>query len=246
MLLSYTHQFLFVHVPRTGGVSVTRSLAPYSHRPEEVLFNRLLNRLGLHTNLIIGPQSWRWFRIHHTARVMRRHLPADTFRQLFKFAFVRNPWDRAVSFYHHCLEQPRHHRHKRVTQLGSFAKFIAWRVKRRPLLQSELIVDPHGELLVDFLGRFENLSDDFQNVCRQIGIQVRLPKLNASNHRDYRSYYDDATAELTAKYWQRDIEMFSYTFDGLDAVEALSTLRFTPRTAPAAPAAEPAQRRAAA
>lgn len=243
MLLSYSHQFLFVHVPRTAGVSVTASLTPYAHRPEENGFNRTLDRFGLHTNLYFGPHTWRWFRIHHSAEVIRRHLPLDLYNRLFKFAFVRNPWDRAVSFYHHCLEQPRHHRHKIVKKM-SFEEFLTWRVKRRPLLQCDTVADRRGELLVDYLGRFETIAEDFNEICRRVGIEVRLQKLNRSQHRDYRSYFNDKTAEMAAEYWRRDIDRFGYTFDGVAEETTPATISFTEATKKQA--VEALRRRAAA
>ena len=180
--------------------------------------------------------------MHHPARVIRRHLPVEIYNRLFKFAFVRNPWDRAVSLYHHCLEQPLHHRYKLVKRMSGFGEFIRWRVKRRPLLQCDTVADGHGNLLVDYLGSFETLADDFSEICRRIGIEVPLQKLNASHHCDYRSYYDDTTAELAAEYWRRDIERFGYTFDG--AAELPATVPF--RAAATEPLAAASKRRAAA
>jgi len=230
MLISYSHKFLFVHVPKSAGVSVTQSLAPYAHRSEQLPINRLLNRFGVHSNLMLGPHTWRWFRLHHSAQIIRRHLPARVYGQLFKFAFVRNPWDAAVSFYHYCLEHPTHHRHNLTVRLGSFTEFIKWRAERKPHLQADMVCDRHDRLLVNFLGRFETLEEDFQHVCQRIGIQATLPRLNTSQHRDYRSYYDDATAELVATRWHRDIELFGYTFDGINDIDISEyLLPFKPR-----------------
>lgn len=248
MLISYSHKFLFVHVPKAAGVSVTQGLAPHAHRPEQLPINRLLNRFGVHTNLMLGPYTWRWFRLHHSAQIIRRHLPARVYNQLFKFAFVRNPWDTAVSFYHYCLEHPTHHRHRMAVRLGSFTEFIKWRASRKPHLQANMVCDHHNRLLVDFLGRFETLEEDFQHVCRRIGIQAQLPRLNTSQHRDYRSYYNDHTAELVASRWRRDIDLFGYTFDGFNEVEVSENLLpFTPQSEAAESSSQPpSQQRAAA
>jgi len=242
MLISYSHKFLFVHVPKAAGVSVTQSLAPYAHRPEELPINRWLNRVWVHSNLVLGPHTWRWFRLHHSAQTIRRHLPARIYDGLFKFAFVRNPWDTAVSYYHYCVEQPSHHRHKLVVRLGSFTEYIKWRADRKPHLQADLVCDRHDNLLVDFLGHYETLEDDFRRICRRIGVPAQLSRLNTSRHRDYRSYYNDSTIELVATRWRRDIDLFGYTFDGIKEPEvSAETLPFVPRSEVA-----PSQRRAAA
>jgi 4-aminobutyrate aminotransferase-like enzyme len=81
-------------------------------------------------------------------------------------------------------------------------------------LQSDYLVDLHGKVLVDFIGRYENLGHDFPEVCRRIGIHP--PRLahrrQASDRSDYRGYYNDATANLIAEYFRPDIELFDYTF----------------------------------
>ena len=247
MLLSYSHKFLFVHVPKAAGVSVTKCLDPFADRPEHLPINRLLNRMGLHTNLVIGPHTWRWFRLHHSAQTIRRHLPRRIYDGLFKFAFVRNPWDTAVSFYHYCLEHPTHHRHHVAVHSGSFTEFIKWRTARKPHLQANMVCDRHDRLLVNFLGRYETLEDDFHHVCRQIGIQAQLPRLNVSQHRDYRSCYDDTTAELVATRWRRDIELFGYDFDGIHEAEIPAhMLPFKPLSKPTEVPAWQQPRRAAA
>lgn len=247
MLLSYSHNFLFVHVPKAAGVSVTQSLVPYAYRPEDLTVNRLLNRVGIHANLVLGPYTWRWFRLHHSAQTIRRHLPVRVYNNLFKFAFVRNPWDAVVSFFHYCLENPTHHRHKVAVRLGSFTEFIKWRANLKPHLQANMVCDRQDRPLVDFLGRFESLEDDFNHVCRRIGIHGRLPRLNTSKHRDYRSYYNDTTAELVATHWRRDIDLFGYNFDGVNESSfPVHTLPFTPRLEAANSTARPQQRRAAA
>ncbi|HXS67813.1 MAG TPA: sulfotransferase family 2 domain-containing protein, partial [Candidatus Polarisedimenticolia bacterium] len=77
------------------------------------------------------------------------------------------------------------------------------------------VTGPDGKLIVDFIGHFERLNEDFQKVCSRIGVKAELPRANASSHRDYRTYYSAATRELVGNYFQRDIELFGYDFDGL-------------------------------
>ncbi len=80
--------------------------------------------------------------------------------------------------------------------------------------QHQFILDDNGHLLVDFVGRFENLQDDFVYVCQRIGLpHLSLPHVNASHRRpDYRSYYNEYTKHLVEEYFRRDIELFGYSF----------------------------------
>jgi hypothetical protein len=216
MLISYRHQFLFIHVPKAAGTSITECLQPLAHDPKDYLVNRLLERGGMRVNLWIGPYRWRRFRKHHTAETVQRHLPDDVYNGLFKFAFVRNPWDWIVSYYHYHLQCPTHHRHDYVRRLGSLAEFIRWRMRRRRPMQVDFVVDRQGQTLVDYIGRFETLYDDFHSICSHLGVQCELPWLKRSRRNDYRNYYDDETAALVAEHCRRDIEAFDYTFDGVE------------------------------
>jgi hypothetical protein len=83
-------------------------------------------------------------------------------------------------------------------------------------MQSDYVVDLHGQLLVDFLGRYETLADDFAEACRRIGIaQPALPHRRQANDRgrDYRRYYSDDLAALVAQHFEPDIRRFGYRFD---------------------------------
>jgi hypothetical protein len=213
MLISHTHRFIFVHIPKTGGMSVKQTLQPYAHRAERYHWNRLLDGLGIRVNYI-GPATMRRFRKHATARQIRRHLPAEIYDSYFKFAFVRNPWDRMVSYYHFMISEPEHHRHRRVKSMQSFEEYLRYEIRRGKASQKRLITDVSGRLLVDFVGRYECLPDDFGQVCRQVAIPFDLGHCNKSTHRDYREYYQPDTIQLVQEHFREDIEFFGYTFDG--------------------------------
>lgn len=213
MLLSYSHKFIFVHIPKTAGSSVTVALGAVAHRPQRLLVNRGLKRLGFGANRF-GPHPWKWFRQHEPAAVMKKHLPAEIFGGFFKFAFVRNPWDQLVSYYHWIKQTPAHGRHQQVRAM-SFAEYLRYETSREKFSQQSFITDRDGRLLVDFVGRFERLADDFRFVCNQLGLAPPLAHAKKSDRGDYREYYTPPDIELVKEHFRSDIERFGYSFEGV-------------------------------
>jgi len=143
---------------------------------------------------------------------MRLGLPRTVFEGCFKFGFVRNPWDWIVSLRSYLLQTPSHRHHALVKRM-SFEDYIRFETERNRRSQHDFLVDRQGQLLADFVGRFENLHNDFDVVCRRLGIDAKLPHSNSSSHRDYRESYDARSIELVRKHLQRDIDLFEYEFD---------------------------------
>jgi Sulfotransferase family len=160
-ILHHSQNFVFVHVPKTGGTSIREAL-------------------GMSTSY------------HYTAREVRQMYPET--RGKFSFAFVRNPWDRLVS-YMCSLPVP-----VPIDQL-----------ELRP--QVDFLLDADGEPMVDFIGRYETLAADFVTLCDKIDIPTpALPHVNRSQHRHYREYFNDAARQGVANLYKEDIERFGYEF----------------------------------
>jgi hypothetical protein len=78
--------------------------------------------------------------------------------------------------------------------------------------QLKWIVNKKGKILVDFIGRFERLKEDFQHVCEQIGIQKKLPHKNQSRRSVYQTYYSNSSRKLVEQKSKKEIEKFGYVF----------------------------------
>lgn len=219
MLLCNRHRFLYVHIAKTGGTSVRAALRTLQYRDPMYLLQWICARLDHASGHRIAAKLPRHARIIAAAEM----LPKTYFDSLFKFAFVRNPWDLQVSSYHHLKRE----RPQLLDGFDSFEAFTRWKLDpQRPYqyhidtaisLQSDHVVGLHGEPLTDFLGRYEQLHDDFAYICKRIGIKhLQLPHKREATDRkpDYRSYYSDALAEQVGRHYARDIEMFGYRYDG--------------------------------
>jgi chondroitin 4-sulfotransferase 11 len=129
-----------------------------------------------------------------------RFMDQPGYEDAWKFAFVRNPWDRYVSAW----AQKHDGQFVQVLPVGNLSP----RLHFRP--QHEFICDQAGNILVDFVGRFERLQADWRHVCDQLGVRVELAHHRPGNHRPYREYYTPETWEQVAEMYARDIEIFGY------------------------------------
>ncbi|MDN3516815.1 sulfotransferase family 2 domain-containing protein [Aquisalimonas lutea] len=226
MLISYSRNFLFVHIAKTGGTSVRAALrkyrwggwysVPLGLASVASQMTRPRHKLGLK------------FPRHAKAIAALEMLPTEVFEGFFKFTVVRNPWDLQVSSYHHIQrEKP-----EVLAGILTFEDFLRRKFDpERPYdfmldisaeRQHEYLVNLRGELIVDFIGRYERLQADFNRICEHIGVTApALPHLRRADDReDYRRYYTDELAELVARHYQRDLDLLGYRFDPPETASA--------------------------
>lgn len=138
--------------------------------------------------------------------------------EYFKFAFVRNPWDRFASLYLYMVSKPEQFKDK--TRGMTFKQYISTLLKNPNdgddvlnSWQHAWIYDKKG-LMVNFLGKFENLQEDFAKVCEIIGAKgVVLGHHNKTDHKHYSHYYDDELIDIVRKGAAVDIKLFGYEFE---------------------------------
>jgi Sulfotransferase family len=201
-MISFQKRFLFVHIPKTAGNSIQSVLRDYS---EDELVALRSEQDGIERFGLRNPK----YRIkkHSTLAEYRAALGEARLAELYRFACVRNPWDRMVSYY--------------FTPTQSA---VAWDQKKfRNVIVKALPVEDYLRLNegdddpfenVNYIMRFENLVDDFRTVCQVLGISpTTLPQYNRSNREHYSRYYDDELRELVRARFAAEIERFGYTFE---------------------------------
>jgi hypothetical protein len=191
MIVSHRHRFVFAHVPKTGGISVRAALEPFADGQDAAA------RDTTHETL--------------PALLVRRPDLAGH----FKFAFVRNPWDRLVSF--HAYARARLAPTVPQMQGVDFGAMLRLLEAGAPWLTRLHVMRPQREHVrgADFVGRFEYLDSDFAQVCARLGISAELPRKNASRHGAYASYYDGSGRDFVAARYREDIEEFGYSFGAM-------------------------------
>ena len=145
--------------------------------------------------------------------------------RFFKFTTVRNPWDRLVSCYEDKIirKEPTAQNRKSAKlrwrlniQKPSFKEFLEIITKSENIHLDNHWNTYHNTILfddVDFIGRMENIQEDFNTICDKIGIpKLELPHRNKTDHKHYTEYYDDESIDMVAKTYKKDIEYLGYKF----------------------------------
>ena len=209
---------VFVHIPRTGGTSI------------EIL----LGMTGAENLWGFAPiPSWgtNCSPQHFTFQDLQRNLPDKFLSRAFKFAFVRNPWDRFVSEFEwrrrhwnsRSSSSPRVYDNRDLESLDAFTRLLRLPPDRRLdssigldshlETQTSFLIDPLGNIAVDFVGRFEKFETDLRSVLECLGIVANaIPHANGGPIRDYRAYYSRDTQEAVRRFYSDDIERFGYSF----------------------------------
>jgi hypothetical protein len=161
---------------------------------------------------------------HDSAADLKRKIPPEVWNTYFKFSIARNPWDRVVSNFswearnrlelrpvrrwYHRLGVP-FDEFRETRRL--FRSYVAgdWRTNDRFYLED-------GALCVDFVVRYERLTEDLAEVCRRVGLPaLELPRLKAGlrdGGHSYAEYYDEAAKAIVADRHRNDIRLFGYRF----------------------------------
>jgi len=209
MIISHEHRFIFFAIPKTGTHSVRQALREHLG-PDD------LEQVGLFENKRFPfPELAEHTTGHITAEQIRPVLGDDMFNSYFKFAFVRNPFDRFVSY---CafisrngqafVNNPQFVMSEVLTRIKPVGHLLY-----RP--QYEFVCDRDKVLQMDFVGRNESMQASYDAICARIGIPTtQLGKANASGpRRDYRDYYTPALVDLVRAQYQDDLTLFGYEFD---------------------------------
>jgi hypothetical protein len=206
VIISPNHKYVFVAVPKTGTHAVRQALRPHMGAGDMEQVGLFVKRQFPIADLAKLGHG------HISLEQLRKFMDPAKFAEYFKFAFVRNPFDRFISY---CSF---------ITREGNAFKTDPKRVMRRMLAeppsehvlfwpQNKFLADGAGNLLTDYVGRVETMQQSFEFIASKIGIPpVQLEKVNATERSAYRDYYDQELIDGVAKLYADDLRLFGYDF----------------------------------
>jgi chondroitin 4-sulfotransferase 11 len=158
------------------------------------------------------------------------------FNNYWKFCFVRNPWDRMLSCFTEKIKEDENFSeptnsfvngvHKGLLKYGIFKANMSFedflmaiasipdpKADTHFRSQYTFVTNLKGQLMVDFIGKFENLNEDWSEICDRLKVtDGSLPHYNKTKHNNYREYYTDSLIKIVEQRFAKDIAMFDYKF----------------------------------
>ncbi len=215
MIISSGRNYIFVHIPKTGGTSMTLALEDRVMKDDILIGDtpKAIKRRGRLKGVKAAGRIWK----HATLADVDGLVSLTQIKRAFTFTLVRNPWDRLVSYYNWLQDQSFDNPAVTLARTRDFSGFLKAHntvrsLVRQPVVQYMTASD--GTEQCRLYIRLESFETDAQPLWDHLGFELSLPKANRSARaRDYRGYYDDADRRLVAQVCADDIARFGYRFD---------------------------------
>ncbi|MDW3117283.1 MAG: sulfotransferase family 2 domain-containing protein [Roseovarius pacificus] len=216
MIISGGRNYIFVHIPKTGGTSMALALEGRAMK-DDILIGDTPKARKRRRRLKGAEAAGRIWK-HSTLADIHGLIPDDQITGAFTFTLVRNPWDRLVSYYHWLQEQGFDHPAVHLAKARDFSGFL-----NAPQTQAALRSAPYGSYMRMADGaehcrafiRIEHLEQDAAPLWDHLGFRLDLPHENQSRRsRDYREFYRESDANMVKTLCSEDIDRFGYSFEG--------------------------------
>lgn len=198
---------VFIWIPKTAGTSlanVFKQRGVFRRNGREDLWGRIPEEERERRSA----SNWQ----HISAIDAREEIGRERWDECFKFTFVRHPYDRIVSFYEYSKAARKDPKSVQYGQPDP-GDFDQWLDEDQPPGQLHYINDEEGNSMVDFVAKYESLQRDLLTICFKLRIwPMRVPTLNASERRDYRSYFTPEIRKRVDALCGEEMEAFGYEY----------------------------------
>jgi hypothetical protein len=239
-IINNSFQFIFVHVPKAAGTSVTSVLSPFTNYCD-------LEIGGTQFGEQIQPAYQRRFGLakHTSAAKIRNIVGTVVWSKYFTFSFVRNPFARCLSVFHFLRkwEDVPGEIGKAMKAFSSFEEYVLsdiWEETQGPdqIFRPQLYwlgAGPHStEPIVDFVGRVENIDEDLVTILEAVGLRKKVmqlsaaPKLNQSRlnqskHLDETDLANEQVVEKIVRKYRVDFDALGYSLDPSSLFDSVSS-----------------------
>tara|TARA_B110000037_G_scaffold87830_1_gene104110 strand:+ start:1781 stop:2479 length:699 start_codon:yes stop_codon:yes gene_type:complete len=232
MPILHSAKIIFVHIPKTGGGTIEKTLGIYGKNNN--------GNLNPDHSLLYGKYKKKFLQ-HLTISEIKK-INIKEFSTYRKISFVRNPYDKMISEYlwriqvygKRKLEFKEYIIEEVIPRKNNVNKFVKNFYKDEsfiPFLDVHYVnqVDflfLNKKLAVDEIGKFENFENDFKKIFNKkpINTKVHKSKINYTYYlikrilpkflanQMYRKYYDYETEEIIRREYSEDLKMFDYNF----------------------------------
>ena len=202
-MISFKHKFIFIHIPKTAGTSIVKTLSLYSedgvNDKGDIKPSIELIKLAREKNIRINNYK-------HFTYNKYKQLLGDRIKDFFIFSVIRTPYERIPSVYYY----------SNITgvSLTSFIGAIQNGVHIIPSIgiKQNMIDTFIGGVEDIFLLRFENLNKDWKNLLDRLNLPyLSLDYLNVGRRIDYNNLYRDSRLLLVMnKVFGEEIEKYGY------------------------------------
>jgi len=199
-MISTSKKLIFVHIPKTGGSSIELILNPY-------LDDKVIKEDDKHINIKTNFKNNLGVNYKHaTATELKLIYGDDIFNNYHKFTVIRHPYDRLLSLHFWVYNSWNLNKFKKGLSTSITSDDIKTNRHIGPL--SYFIEDSNGDLLIDRIIKFDNLNNEFNELCKDFGISEQLIHLNKTKHMNHSKYYDKEIYDMIDSAYQDEIDKY--------------------------------------